>query len=146
MVKFYEEWNGLGMYMYFLIFDQQGNNIFDDGGDLGIDKLCYVVVGCLVVMFGLILLFVLYENSYDWLVLNVYVLMGLGWVYENCILVICILLLGFKVWWIEYCVVGGDVNFYLMVVVIFGVVLNGLEDGIELLLFIYGNVYEQGLV
>lgn len=146
MVKFYEDYVGSGMYVYFLIFDKDGNNIFVNDIFEGILELLNVIVGCLKGIFDLVLIFVLYGNSYDCLVFESYVLIGICWVYENCMVLICVLGGSFVVWCIEYCVVGGDVNFYLFLVVVLGFVLVGLENQIILFCFISGNVYDQDLL
>lgn len=52
MAKPYEEWNGSGMHMHFSILDSDGNNIFDNGGDEGSDRLRHAVAGCLAAMPG----------------------------------------------------------------------------------------------
>ena len=145
MAKPYEEWNGSGMHMHFSILDQQGNNIFDDGGDLGTDKLRHAVAGCLAAMPGSTLLFAPHENSYDRLVPNAHAPTGLGWAYENRTSAIRIPSSGPKARRIEHRVAGGDVNPYLTVAAILGAALNGLEDGIEPPPPIQGNAYEQGL-
>ncbi|MTH64788.1 glutamine synthetase family protein [Paracoccus shanxieyensis] len=145
MAKPYEEWNGSGMHMHFSILDQQGNNIFDDGGDLGTDKLRHAVAGCLAAMPGSTLLFAPHENSYDRLVPNAHAPTGLGWAYENRTSAIRIPSSGPKARRIEHRVAGGDVNPYLTVAAILGAALNGLEDGIEPPPPIHGNAYEQGL-
>ncbi|SMO51821.1 glutamine synthetase family protein [Paracoccus laeviglucosivorans] len=145
MAKPYEEWNGSGMHMHFSILDMHGNNIFDDGGDLGTDKLRHAVAGCLNAMPGSTLLFAPHENSYDRLVPNAHAPTGIGWAYENRTSAIRIPSSGPKARRIEHRVAGGDVNPYLTVAAILGAALNGLEDGVEPPPPIQGNAYEQGL-
>ena len=131
MAKPYEEWNGSGMHMHFSILDSDGNNIFDDGGDEGSDRLRHAVAGCLAAMPGSTLLFAPHENSYDRLVPNAHAPTGLGWAYENRTSAIRIPSSGPKARRIEHRVAGGDVNPYLTVAAILGAALNGLEDRAE---------------
>ncbi|QEU09542.1 glutamine synthetase family protein [Paracoccus yeei] len=145
MAKPYEEWNGSGMHMHFSILDSDGNNIFDDGGDEGSDRLRHAVAGCLAAMPGSTLLFAPHENSYDRLVPNAHAPTGLGWAYENRTSAIRIPSSGPKARRIEHRVAGGDVNPYLTVAAILGAALNGLEDRAEPPPPIQGNAYEQGL-
>ena len=145
MAKPYEEWNGSGMHMHFSILDSDGNNIFDNGGDEGSDRLRHAVAGCLAAMPGSTLLFAPHENSYDRLVPNAHAPTGLGWAYENRTSAIRIPSSGPRARRIEHRVAGGDVNPYLTVAAILGAALNGLEDRAEPPPPIQGNAYEQGL-
>ena len=145
MAKPYNEWNGSGMHMHFSILDRDGQNIFDNGGEEGSDRLRHAVQGCLAAMPGSTLLFAPHENSYDRLVPNAHAPTGIGWAYENRTSAIRIPSSGPKARRIEHRVAGGDVNPYLTVAAILGAALNGIEDGIEPPPAIRGNAYEQGL-
>ncbi|HWL56562.1 MAG TPA: glutamine synthetase family protein [Paracoccus sp. (in: a-proteobacteria)] len=145
MAKPYEEWNGSGMHMHFSILDQQGKNIFDNGGEEGSDRLRHAVAGCLAAMPGSTLLFAPHENSYDRLVPNAHAPTGIGWAYENRTSAIRIPSSGPKARRIEHRVAGGDVNPYLTVAAVLGAALNGLEDRVEPPPALQGNAYEQGL-
>ena len=145
MAKPYESWNGSGMHMHFSILDQNGDNIFDNGGDEGSERLRHAVAGCLSAMPGSTLLFAPHENSYDRLVPNAHAPTGIGWAYENRTSAIRIPSSGPKARRIEHRVAGGDVNPYLTVAAVLGAALNGLEDRIEPAPAIQGNAYEQGL-
>ncbi len=70
MAKPYEAWNGSGMHMHFSVLDEQGRNVFDNGGEEGSEALRHAVAGCLAAMPGSTLLFAPHENSYDRLVPN----------------------------------------------------------------------------
>lgn len=145
MAKPYEEWNGSGMHMHFSILDLNGNNIFDNGGEEGSERLRHAVAGCLAAMPGSTLLFAPHENSYDRLVPNAHAPTGIGWAYENRTSAIRIPSSGPKARRIEHRVAGGDVNPYLTVAAILGAALNGLEDRQEPPPPLQGNAYEQGL-
>ncbi|MBT0781823.1 glutamine synthetase family protein [Paracoccus sp. pheM1] len=145
MAKPYEAWNGSGMHMHFSVLDQQGRNVFDNGGDEGSDVLRHAVAGCLAAMPGSTLLFAPHENSYDRLVPNAHAPTGIGWAYENRTSAIRIPSSGPKARRIEHRVAGGDVNPYLTVAAVLGAALNGIEDRAEPPPPIQGNAYEQGL-
>lgn len=145
MAKPYENWNGSGMHMHFSILDAQGENIFDNGGDEGSERLRHAVAGCLAAMPGSTLLFAPHENSYDRLVPNAHAPTGIGWAYENRTSAIRIPSSSPKARRIEHRVAGGDVNPYLTVAAVLGAALNGLEDRVEPPPPIQGNAYEQGL-
>jgi len=145
MAKPYEEWNGSGMHMHFSVLDEDGQNIFDNGGEEGSDRLRHAVAGCLAAMPGSTLLFAPHENSYDRLVPNAHAPTGIGWAYENRTSAIRIPSSGPKARRIEHRVAGGDVNPYLTVAAVLGAALNGLEDRVEPPPALQGNAYEQGL-
>lgn len=145
MAKPYELFNGSGMHMHFSILDRNGDNIFDDGGDLGSDRLRHAVAGCLRAMPGSTLLFAPHENSYDRLVPNAHAPTGIGWAYENRTSAIRIPSSGPKARRIEHRTAGGDVNPYLTTAAILGAALNGLEERLEAPAPITGNAYDHDL-
>ena len=145
MAKPYELFNGSGMHMHFSILDRNGDNIFDDGGDLGSDRLRHAVAGCLRAMPGSTLLFAPHENSYDRLVPNAHAPTGIGWAYENRTSAIRIPSSGAKARRIEHRTAGGDVNPYLTTAAILGAALNGLEERLEAPAPITGNANDHDL-
>ncbi|UFS67717.1 glutamine synthetase family protein [Paracoccus denitrificans] len=145
MAKPYEAWNGSGMHMHFSVLDEQGRNVFDNGGEEGSEVLRHAVAGCLAAMPGSTLLFAPHENSYDRLVPNAHAPTGIGWAYENRTSAIRIPSSGPKARRIEHRVAGGDVNPYLTVAAVLGAALNGIEDKAEPPPPIQGNAYELGL-
>ncbi|WP_104490878.1 glutamine synthetase family protein [Paracoccus denitrificans] len=145
MAKPYEAWNGSGMHMHFSVLDEQGRNVFDNGGEEGSEALRHAVAGCLAAMPGSTLLFAPHENSYDRLVPNAHAPTGIGWAYENRTSAIRIPSSGPKARRIEHRVAGGDVNPYLTVAAVLGAALNGIEDKAEPPPPIQGNAYELGL-
>ena len=68
MAKPFHDDAGTGMHMHFSVTDQDGENVFHDGGDLGSDVLRHVVGGCLATMAEATLIFAPHENSYHRLV------------------------------------------------------------------------------
>jgi glutamine synthetase len=145
MAKPYDVWTGNGMHMHFSVLDSAGNNIFDDGGPAGSDKLRHAVGGCLEAMPGSTLIFAPHENSYDRLVPDAHAPTAIAWAYENRTTALRIPASGPKARRIEHRVAGGDVNPYLMIAAILGAALNGIEDQTEPPAPIKGNAYSQGL-
>ncbi|MCQ0970616.1 glutamine synthetase family protein [Paracoccus sp. TK19116] len=145
MAKPYEAWSGNGMHMHFSVLTKDGRNIFDDGGELGTDKLRHAVGGCLRAMPGSTLLFAPHENSYDRLVPNAHAPTGIGWAYENRTAAIRIPSSSPKARRIEHRVAGGDVNPYLTIAAILGAALDGIEDELEPPAAFKGNAYDQNL-
>ena len=82
MAKPYEDYPGSGMHTHFSVLDEDGNNVFDDGGPKGTDTLRHAVAGCLNAMQDSALVFAPHLNSYDRLVPDAHAPTGLCW--ANC--------------------------------------------------------------
>lgn len=65
------------------------------------------------------------------------------WGYNNCIVVLCILCGDCYNYCVEYCVVGVDVNLYLVMAVIFVGILYGFDNELLLQEEVEGNGLEQ---
>lgn len=145
MAKPYEDYAGSGMHTHFSVLDEDGNNIFDDGGPKGTDTLRHAVAGCLNAMQDSALIFAPHQNSYDRLVPDAHAPTGLCWAYENRTAAIRIPSGSPSARRIEHRVAGGDVNPYLSLAAILGAALNGIEDGAEPPAPINGNAYAQDM-
>ncbi len=145
MAKPYEDYPGSGLHTHFSILDSSGRNIFDDGGPRGTDTLRHAVAGCLDAMYDSTLIFAPHLNSYDRLVPDAHAPTGISWAYENRTSAIRIPSGNPKARRIEHRVAGGDVNPYLLLAVILGAALEGIEAGNEPPEPITGNAYAQGL-
>lgn len=143
MAKPYEDYPGSGMHTHFSVLDEDGNNVFDDGGPKGTDTLRHAVAGCLNAMQDSALVFAPHLNSYDRLVPDAHAPTGLCWAYENRTAAIRIPSGSPAARRIEHRVAGGDVNPYLSLAAILGAALNGIEDGKEPPAPINGNAYAQ---
>ena len=143
MAKPYEDYAGSGMHTHFSVLDEEGKNVFDDGGPKGTDTLRHAVAGCLNAMKDSALIFAPHQNSYDRLVPDSHAPTGLCWAYENRTAAIRIPSGSPAARRIEHRVAGGDVNPYLSLATILGAALNGIEDGIEPPEPINGNAYTQ---
>ncbi|MDK3016082.1 glutamine synthetase family protein [Pseudodonghicola flavimaris] len=145
MAKPYEDYSGSGLHMHFSILDENGKNIFDDGGPRGTDALRHAVGGCLAAMHDSTLVFAPHANSYDRLVPGAHAPTGICWAYENRTSAVRIPSGASAARRIEHRVAGGDVNPYLTVAAILGAALVGIEDRMEPPAPITGNAYDLDL-
>ncbi len=145
MAKPYPDHSGTGMHVHFSVVDGEGRNVFDDGGEAGTDILRHAVAGCLRAMQDSTLVFAPHGNSYDRLVPGAHAPTGIGWAYENRTAAIRIPAGPTTARRIEHRVAGGDTNPYLMIAVIVGAALTGIEDELEPDDPIKGNAYSRQL-
>ncbi len=142
MSKPYADDAGNGMHVHFSVLDQNGQNIFDDGGPMGTDLLRAAVAGCLAAMPASTLIFAPHGNSYTRLVPSAHAPTGASWAYENRTAAIRIPGGAPAARRIEHRVAGGDINPYLMLTAVLGAALLGIEDGLTPPAPITGNAYE----
>ena len=141
MAKPYPEYSGSGLHTHFSVIDRNGDNVFDSGGPKGTAMLRHAVAGCLEAMAESTLLFAPHANSYDRLVPEAHAPVNICWGYENRTAAIRIPAGSPSARRIEHRVAGGDVNPYLMLAVILGAAINGIEDGIDPPPPVTGNAY-----
>ena len=141
MAKPYPEYSGSGLHTHFSVLDQKGDNIFDSGGPKGTAVLRQAVAGCLKAMADSTLVFAPHANSYERLVPDAHAPTAICWGYENRTAAIRIPAGSAAARRIEHRVAGGDVNPYLMLTVILGAALNGIEDAEDAPPPIVGNAY-----
>ena len=142
MAKPYHDDAGNGMHVHFSVLDRDGNNIFDDGGPQGTDKLRHAVGGCLAAMPASTLIFAPHGNSYDRLVPGAHAPVSAIWAYENRTAAIRIPGGAPVARRIEHRCAGGDINPYLMLATVLGAALIGIEDQMSPAEPISGNAYE----
>ncbi|KUJ85614.1 glutamine synthetase [Ruegeria marisrubri] len=142
MAKPYANDAGNGMHVHFSVVDKDGNNVFDNGGPEGTDTLRAAVAGCLAAMPGSTLIFAPHGNSYERLVPSAHAPTGACWAYENRTAAIRIPGGAPAARRIEHRVAGGDINPYLMLAVVLGAALVGIEDAMQPPAPISGNAYE----
>jgi glutamine synthetase len=145
MAKPYADFGGSGMHVHFSLVDGEGRNVFDDGGPSGSDPLRSAVAGCLAAIPGSTLIFAPHGNSYDRLVPEAHAPTGISWAYENRTAAIRIPGGDPAARRIEHRVAGGDVNPYLLLAVILGAALAGIEAAAAPPSPIRGNAYERDL-
>ncbi|QMU57070.1 MAG: glutamine synthetase [Boseongicola sp.] len=145
MAKPYGDWSGNGMHIHFSVVDDDGVNIFDNGGERGTDELLYAVGGCLKAMRDQTLIFAPHGNSYERLVPGAHAPTGIGWAYENRTSAIRIPAGAPQARRIEHRVAGGDINPYLMLAAVLGAAIMGIEDKVVPPQPIKGNAYSRQL-
>lgn len=145
MAKPYPDYPGSGLHTHFSVLDDNGDNVFDNGGPEGTDTLRHAVAGCLAAMPGSTLIFAPHANSYDRMVPGNHAPTGISWAYENRTAAIRVPSGNPTARRIEHRVSGGDVNPYLMLAAVLGAAINGVEDAATPPAPITGNAYEQEL-
>lgn len=141
MAKPYPEYSGSGLHTHFSVLDEAGDNIFDSGGPKGTAALRHAVSGCLSAMHDSALIFAPHANSYERLIPDAHAPTAICWGYENRTSALRIPAGNPAARRIEHRVAGGDVNPYLMLAVILGAALAGLEDTVEPPAPVSGNAY-----
>ncbi|NOD77410.1 MULTISPECIES: glutamine synthetase family protein [unclassified Ruegeria] len=142
MSKPYADDAGNGMHVHFSVLDQDGRNVFDNGGSEGTQALKSAVAGCVAAMPGSTLIFAPHGNSYTRLVPGAHAPTGACWAYENRTAAIRIPGGNPSARRIEHRVAGGDINPYLMLTAVLGAALVGIEDGLQPPAPISGNAYD----
>ena len=134
---------GNGLHIHFSVLDEDGRNIFDDSSESGSELLRYAVAGCLSSMQASTLAFAPYENSYLRLIPGAHAPTNVCWAYENRTVAIRIPAGNPKARRIEHRVAGGDINPYLMISLVLGAAMVGIEDEMIPPEPINGNAYDQ---
>lgn len=142
MAKPYSDEAGNGMHVHFSVVDETGKNVFDDGSDSGSDLLQQAVAGCLAAMPASTLIFAPHGNSYDRLIPGAHAPTSAAWAYENRTAAIRIPGGNPKARRIEHRTAGGDINPYLMLSVVLGAALLGIEDTMVPPAASNGNIYD----
>lgn len=145
MAKPYADDFGNGMHVHFSVNDENGQNIFDNGGPEGTEILRNAVAGCVAAMPASTLIFAPHGPSYDRLVPGAHAPTGAAWAYENRTAAIRIPGGPASARRIEHRVSGGDVNPYLMLAAVLGAAMEGIEEGLTPPPPIDGNAYDKDL-
>ncbi|MEP2029132.1 MAG: glutamine synthetase family protein [Paracoccaceae bacterium] len=142
MAKPYRDDAGNGMHLHFSVVDDKGQNVFSNGGPEGSNLLRQAVAGCLLAMPASTLIFAPHGNSYERLVPGAHAPTSAAWAYENRTAAIRIPSGSASARRIEHRVAGGDINPYMMLAVVLGAAMNGMETGAEPPAPITGNAYD----
>ncbi|WP_240230572.1 glutamine synthetase family protein [Devosia lacusdianchii] len=127
MAKPYGNFSGNGLHIHMSLLDREGKNVFDDGTDRGTDMMRHAVGGLLAGMAESTLIFAPHYNSYRRLRPNSYAPTAVAWGYENRMVAIRIPGGSYKARRIEHRVAGADANPYLVMAVMLGAALIGIE-------------------
>ncbi len=129
MAKPYAERSGNGLHIHFSLLDKTAKNIFDDGSDEGSSAMQHAVAGLLEAMPESTLIFAPHLNSYRRLQPHTHAPSVVCWGYENRNAAIRIPGGPTAARRIEHRVAGADSNPYLVLAVVLGAALAGIEAG-----------------
>ncbi|SFL22354.1 glutamine synthetase family protein [Shimia haliotis] len=145
MAKPYPEDAGNGMHVHFSVVDENGKNVFDNGGPEGTEILQQAVAGCLQAMRASTLIFAPHGPSYDRFAPGNHAPTSVCWAYENRTSALRIPGGAYGARRIEHRVAGGDINPYLMLAAVLGAAIEGIEEGLTPPDPIEGNAYDLDL-
>ena len=145
MAKPYGDRAGSGFHVHFSMLDENGNNVFDNGGEEGTPLMLNAVAGLLATMQENSLTFAPHENSYRRLMPGAHAPTGVAWGYENRTAAIRIPGGSHKARRIEHRVAGADANPYLVLTSILGGALLGIESELVPTPAIVGDAYRLDL-
>jgi glutamine synthetase len=141
MAKPYGNRAGSGFHVHFSLEDENGNNVFDDGGEMGSAMMTHAVAGLLRTMQENALVFAPHENSFRRLLPGTHAPSSVAWGYENRTVAVRIPGGHHKARRIEHRVAGADANPYLVLASILGGALLGIENGWEPAEALTGDAY-----
>ena len=127
MAKPYREDAGSGLHVHLSLVDEKGDNVFDDGTEVGTPVLRHAVGGLLETMPEAMALFAPNVNSYRRFVPNLYVPTRRSWGYNNRSVAVRIPAGAGSSLRLEHRVAGADANPYLVL----ATVLAGVHHGIQ---------------
>jgi glutamine synthetase len=145
MAKPYGDLSGSGFHAHFSLIDEDGVNVFDNGGDEGTSLMLNAVAGLLATMQQNTLTFAPHENSYRRLLPGAHAPTNVAWGYENRTAAIRIPGGSPKARRIEHRVAGADANPYLVLAAILGGALLGIERNMQPAPPITGDAYAMKL-
>ncbi|HAC50172.1 MAG TPA: glutamine synthetase, partial [Sulfitobacter sp.] len=145
MAKPYGDLAGSGFHVHFSLVDENGVNVFDNGGDEGTALMLNAVAGLLATMQQNTLTFAPHENSYRRLLPGAHAPTNVAWGYENRTAAIRIPGGDAKARRIEHRVAGADANPYLVLTSILGGALLGIEQDMQPVAPITGDAYTMKL-
>ena len=141
MAKPYAKKSGNGMHVHFSLLDENGNNVFDNGGDEGTDVMLHAVGGLMQTMSSSMLTFAPHMNSYRRFMSGAHAPTFASWGYENRTVALRIPESPPVARRIEHRVSGADANPYLVLASILAGALYGIENKIEPPAPITGDAY-----
>lgn len=145
MAKPYGDRAGSGMHVHFSLLDEDGNNVFDNGGDEGTEIMRHAVAGVIRTMQENTLVFAPHENSFRRLLPGAHAPASVAWGYENRTVAVRIPGGSHKARRIEHRVAGADANPYLVLSSILGGALLGIEGAWEPPAPVEGDAYSHDL-
>ena len=131
MAKPYGDIEGNGMHMHCSLLDEDGNNAFDNGTELGSPLLRQAIAGCLATMEDSMLLFAPNLNSYRRFQPGNHCPTAATWGYENRTVSVRVPADKLKAMRLEHRVAGADANPHLVACAILAGMLYGIENQLQ---------------
>jgi glutamine synthetase len=128
MAKPYADRPGSGLHVHISLVDDDGHNLFDDGGDSGSDLMRHAIGGLLAHMADSMLVFAPHLNSYRRLALEMHAPVMICWGYENRTVAVRVPNGSGAARRIEHRVAGADCNPYLMLATILATAMQGMQE------------------
>lgn len=128
MAKPYADKSGNGFHVHFSLLNEQGENVFNNGGDEGTEVLLHAVGGLMQTMPDSMLAFAPHMNSYRRFMVGAHAPTCPNWGYENRTVAIRIPESPPVARRIEHRVAGADANPYLVLATILAGALYGIEN------------------
>jgi len=119
---------GNGLHVHSSLLDENGTNVFDDGGEEGSDLLRYAVAGCLELLPASMLLFAPSFNAYRRFQPGNHAPTESAWGYDNRTTAIRIPESPSAARRIEHRVAGADANPYLVLAAVLAGIWHGIEN------------------
>jgi len=143
MAKPYTKKSGNGLHVHFSLLNEDGINVFDDGGEEGTDLLRYAVGGLMRTMSDSMLTFAPHMNSYRRFKVGAHAPTFASWGYENRTVAIRIPESPPVARRIEHRVAGADANPYLVLATVLAGALYGIENKLMPMAAIEGDAYNE---
>ena len=134
---------GNGLHVHCSLLDENGINVFDDGGEEGSDPLRYAVAGCLELLPASMLLFAPSFNAYRRFQPGNHAPTESAWGFDNRTTAIRIPESPGAARRIEHRVAGADANPYLVLAAVLAGVWHGIENTLSPPNPIEGNAWDQ---
>ena len=134
---------GNGLHVHCSLLDENGTNVFDDGGEEGSDLLRYAVAGCLELLPASMLLFAPSFNAYRRFQPGNHAPTESAWGYDNRTTAIRIPESPSAARRIEHRVAGADANPYLVLAAVLAGIWHGIENTLSPPDPIEGNAWDQ---
>ena len=134
---------GNGLHVHCSLLDENGTNVFDDGGEEGSDLLRYAVAGCLELLPASMLLFAPSFNAYRRFQPGNHAPTESAWGYDNRTTAIRIPESPSAARRLEHRVAGADANPYLVLAAVLAGIWQGIENTLSPPNPIEGNAWDQ---
>ena len=134
---------GNGLHVHCSLLDENGTNVFDDGGEEGSDLLRYAVAGCLELLPASMLLFAPSFNAYRRFQPGNHAPTESAWGYDNRTTAIRIPESPSAARRLEHRVAGAAANPYLVLAAVLAGIWHGIENTLSPPNPIEGNAWDQ---